>query len=177
MPSSYEQCSDCLYACGRQLTETDRAIRDHPLSMEDSGSDTLLVFQSPGIDEWKTGRPISSSNPRSAAAKIAKAFELVGSDRWQFDITNAVQCFPGKRGANVDLSPRDMSPPTKVRSACSKWLERDIHKRPYRRIVVFGSVAKKMVRKLIGEDSRLLYVPHPSARGVSVAFLAAALKK
>lgn len=177
MPSSYEHCSDCPYACGRQLTESDKANRDRPLRMEDNGSDTLLVFQSPGIEEWKTGKPISSSNPRSAAAKMAKAFELVGSDRGQFDITNAVQCFPGKRGAEVDLSSRDRSPPAEVLVACSKWLKADIHKRSYKRIVVFGRVAEKMVRELIGLDSRLLCVPHPSARGVSLARLAAALKK
>jgi uracil-DNA glycosylase family 4 len=177
MPSSYEHCSDCLYACGRQLTEADRAIPDRPLSMEDNGSDTLLVFQSPGIEEWKTGTPISSSNPRSAAAKMRKVFELVGSDRGQFNITNAVQCFPGKRGAEVGLNSRDRSPPAEVLVACSQWLETDIHKRSYKRVVVFGRVAEKMVRKLIGMDSRLLYVPHPSARGVSLARLAAALKK
>ena len=177
MPSSYEHCTDCAYSRGKHPSTSEKALRDRRLSMEKgNGADTLLVFQSPGVEEWKRGQPISSENVRSAAAKMTKAFAHASKHRSEFDITNAVQCFSGKMDAHSGKASRDKQPPGKVRNRCAKWLETDLSSRPYKRIVVFGSVAKKTVRKLLGEDPRVVFVPHPNARGVSIECLAAALR-
>jgi uracil-DNA glycosylase family 4 len=172
MPKSYANCADCRYIHGRHLPEVAKALRSHPLSLEDNGSRTLLIFQAPGIEEWKSGKPISSDSAQSAGGKLRKAFHLLGKQRTDYNISNVVQCFPGKLAPRGDEKPRDNRPPKSVRRACSKWLREDISKGNYTRIVVFGIPAEETVKELGHEDySRFLFVPHPTASGISIAML------
>lgn len=172
MPSSYADCGSCPYMHGGHLPGPVRALRNHPLSLEDNGSRTLLIFQAPGIDEWKMGRPIASGSARSAAGKLRAAFQRLGKTRADYDISNAVQCFPGKRAPIGNNEPRDKSPSKAARDACAKWLQEDISKGSYTRVVTFGKHAEKAVKELgFKDDSRFVFAPHPTASGVSVAML------
>lgn len=173
MPLSYADCADCRYIHGRHLPEVTKALRSHPLSLEDNGSRTLLIFQAPGVEEWKSGRPISSGSANSAGGKLKKAFHLRRKQRTDYNISNVVQCFPGKQAPGGIKQPRDKSPPKSVRRACSKWLLEDISKGNYTRVVVFGRHAEIAVKELGYEnDSRFIFVPHPTASGVSITMLA-----
>lgn len=169
MPNKFHNhCIDCPYMNAAQLSEDDRAIRMTPLSMEDHAAPVLLIFQAPGIEEWKSGKPISSVNPKSAGARLASAFYLIGKTRNDFNITNTVQCFPGKRENCSDSKPRDISPPAKVRQHCYEWLRQDIAIYQYEHIVVFGNLAQKAVQALgYKNDKRFHFVKHPSG-GISV---------
>lgn len=172
MPHSYANCADCRYSHGRHLPAEAKALRNHPLSLEDNDSRTLLILQAPGIEEWKSGKPISSDSPQSAGGKLRKAFHLLGKQRTAYNISNVVQCFPGKQAPRGNKEPRDRSPPKSVRSACSKWLREDISKGNYTRVVVFGRHAERAVKELGYEiDSRFVFAPHPTASGVSIAML------
>jgi len=129
-----------------------------PLSEELNNSLTLLIFQAPGIEEWNQGKPIISSSPYSAAARIRNSLGRVGKSRGDFDITNSVQCYPG-----VNIQGRDKAPKITVRRKCASWLNMNIAIKEYNKIIVFGSVAKKSVLSLgYGSDPRFLFLKHPS---------------
>lgn len=176
MPQDYtSDCWGCTFKNAGHLPDDIIFIRSRPLSMEDNAASILLIFQTPGLDEWETGRPISSTNPRSAGARLRKAFERLGTSRANYNITNAVQCFPGKKPQTNDKRPRDNKPPAEVIRRCSHWLRQDIEAREYERIVVFGDPAKKAVQAHnYGEDPRFRFVRHPSS-GLFNAELDAAL--
>lgn len=173
MPSSYANCTGCPYIHGRHLTDDEKALQGHPLSLENNGSTILLIFQAPGIEEWKSGKPISSDNPKSAGSKLKKAFQLLGRERGDYNVSNVVQCFPGKLASSGTNAPRDKSPPKAVRNACLKWLREDISNGSYTQVVVFGRHAEDAVKGLgYVQDSRFHFVLHPTAPGVSIAKLA-----
>jgi uracil-DNA glycosylase family 4 len=157
------------------LSENDRAIRTSPLSMEDHTASVLLIFQAPGIEEWKSGKPISSLDSKSAGARLASAFHLAGKDRNDYNITNTVQCFPGKRGHCSISKPRDKTPPAKVRQHCNEWLRQDIEMYQYKRVVVFGALARKAVWELgYKNDPRFHFIKHPTG-GISVVHISQVL--
>jgi uracil-DNA glycosylase len=174
MPFSYDShCTVCPYVDGGHLPRVIKSIRDRPLSLEHNGSKVLLIFQSPGIDEWNSGNPISSSNPRSAGTKLAAAFRSIGKTRSNYDITNVVQCFPGKAEPRPSTRPRDRKPLKAACNACANWLAQDIAAGEYERVVVFGAAAKDAVERLgFRGDARFVYSRHPNASGVSIAQLA-----
>lgn len=141
--------------------------------MENNGSSVLLIFQAPGEKEWETGRPISSTKSSSAGLRLHNAFRTAEKTRLHFNITNTVQCFPGKREVCDSEKPRDRPPTALARARCSKWLRNDIESYNYDRIVVFGSHAKKSVISLgYGESERFRFARHPSG-GLSNADLLA----
>ena len=143
--------------------------------MENNVSSVLLIFQAPGIDEWKSGKPISSTNPRSAGVRIASALGVAGRSRKDYNITNTVQCFPGKREPRSDGKSRDKAPTADVRLHCREWLRQDIEKYQYKRIVVFGSIARKVVWDLgYRNDPRFVFSRHPTG-GISIARLSEVL--
>jgi uracil-DNA glycosylase family 4 len=168
MPITYEShCTGCPYFHAAHLSSEFRSVRSAPLSKESRKAPVLLIFQAPGEIEWRTGAPISNPKPGSAGARLDKAFIAVGKTREDFDITNTVQCFPGKHTATA----RDKPPTAAARSHCSNWLRDDIAGGVYTRIVVFGSHAKKAVHRLgYKDDSRFHFVKHPSG-GLSNAEL------
>ncbi|WP_410801244.1 uracil-DNA glycosylase family protein [Marinobacter sp. KMM 10035] len=135
--------------------------------MEDNGADVLLIFQAPGVEEWAEGRPVCSTHPSSAGGRLARAWQRLKRTRYDYNITNTVQCFPGKRSEAFSGRRRDKKPPNDVRKFCANWLQLDIEARPYRRIVVFGTEAGKSVRELgYSGDTRFIYAVHP-AGGIS----------
>lgn len=150
-------------------------VRQIPMSMEDNGADVLLIFQAPGVAEWQEGKPICSVHSSSAGGRLAVAFNALGRTRQDYNITNTVQCFPGKRASISGERSRDKIPPAAVRHCCSNWLRDDIEGRPYRLVVVFGREAQKAVRALgYKNDQRFRFSKHPTG-GISNAELSACL--
>lgn len=168
MPTHYElHCEGCPYQSAAHLPASFRQIRAAPLSMEDNHASVLLIFQAPGVDEWSNGKPVISTNPSSAGVRLEAAFRIAHRTRQDYNITNTVQCFPGKKPQHGITKPRDNVPPAAVRRHCSEWLRQDIDTHNYKRIVVFGSHAHKAVRTLgYGNDPRFNFVRHPTG-GIS----------
>ena len=149
MPNTYKShCDGCPYTGARHLSTDDKATRSTPLSMENNRASVLLIFQAPGVDEWKTGRPISS--------------EAAGST--------------GKRLATSSARSRDKQPAAEARVRCYQWLLEDIRAAQYKRIVVFGTVAKAvLLRHYKGDTEHFKFIKHP-AGGLSSDVLLDALR-
>ena len=173
MPSDFGcHCDGCQYQYGDHLPHEDRA---GPLEMEDNGSPILLVFQAPGEQEWVNRRPISSTKPRSAGNRLKNIFALLGKARESYNITNAVQCFPGKKPTVNGNKPRDRVPSASARRSCVQWLRNDLEAREYTKVIVFGAIARKAVESIVGKaDGRFEYLRHPTG-GISTARLCQAL--
>lgn len=153
MPSTFGNfCNGCPYERSR--------IGKEPLSKEHNGSSTLLVFQSPGIDEWNLGKPVCSSNARSTAARVRNSLTRISKSRVDFDITNAVQCFPGKAKSGRDNKPSEVA-----RRLCEEWLRVDIDSSNYSKIVVFGAIAKRSVNSVLSVSTiPVVFIAHPSGQ-------------
>ncbi|WP_431484124.1 uracil-DNA glycosylase family protein [Pseudomonas solani] len=160
MPARYEShCIGCPYNNAAHLPVSSQYNRSAPLSIEDNGASVLLIFQAPGVDEWAKGRPVASTNPSSAGVRLATAFRIAGRTRQDYNITNTVQCFPGKEPQVGTTRPRDNAPTAAVRRHCSEWLRQDIQAQSYKRIVVFGAHARRAVRNLgFGDDPRFRFI-------------------
>lgn len=164
MPGRFENhCEGCPYSqspTGSNL----------PLSKESNGGSILLVFQAPGLDEWSHRIPICSPNGRSTAARVRNSLARLKKSRSDFDITNAVQCFPGKTASGRDRKPSEIA-----RKKCSEWLRSDINQKTYSKIIVFGNVARKSIDELLSSQAvPIIYLKHPSG-GLSNAALDNAL--
>ncbi len=153
MPKDYgEHCIDCPYKKNSEKAE------EKPLSMENNSSDILLIFQAPGESEWKKKAPICSKNSNSAAARIRNSLSRIGKSRTNFNITNATQCYPGKL-----TSGRDKKPAKTAQRNCADWLKTDIESFQFRKIIVFGSLAKETINSLgYDADNRFVFLNHPS---------------
>ena len=168
-PQYHSHCIDCPFEHAAHLDDQWR-ICSTPLRMEDNDASVLLIFQAPGEIEWGKGRPVISQKRGSAGVRLERAFKNAGRVRTDYNITNTVQCFPGKRANG-----RDAAPSTAVRQHCANWLRQDIEARTYKSIVVFGRCAEKSVRALgYSGDPRFRFVKHP-AGGISNEDLAKAV--
>lgn len=149
MPNNYKHCINCPYNQQQHLAVNLQSNVNSPLSIRygRKNADKLLIFQAPGIDEWQGNtvsgnrEPIDSISSHSAAARmrnsIIKRKHLTKDD---YDITEAVQCFPGKSST----SNRDKQPCAKSRYYCLQYLISDLSHKQYRQIVAFGDVAYEM---------------------------------
>jgi uracil-DNA glycosylase family 4 len=155
MPSTRQ--THCLNCPGWQSQNPANRTNQH-LSKESNNSSVLLIFQAPGIDEWNSGQPVISQGSHSAAARIRNSLTRVGKSRGGFDITNCVQCYPGKSSSG-----RDKRPSEAMRRSCQSWLAPDIASH-YQKVVVFGGCAKKSVLDLgyLINDPRFIFLNHPS---------------
>lgn len=92
---------------------------------------------------------------------MLKAFQRVGKRRENYNITNAVQCFPGKKPNLTGKRPRDKELPSEAIQHCRQWLKNDIERQKYERIVVFGTPARDAVLRIMREgDKRFRFVIH-----------------
>lgn len=173
MRTPYDSCDGCPYKNRMHLDKDIYGINGVPLFPEINGGNTLLVFQSPGINEWISGRPISSNNKKSAAYKIEKALSLVGKTRRDFDITNSIQCYTGKLPEDGTSKPRDKPVDNRAIEVCSNRLQDLISSNKYKKIVFFGQVAKKVASRIeLPENTIMEYSAHPSARSASAKSIA-----
>lgn len=159
-------CQACPYFQQRHLRAPLRTNRDSPpVELEVHGSSTLLVFQAPGFTEWVKGEPIQPTRKRggTAGVRIQNSWRRKGKAREDFDIINAVQCFPGNDGN------RDLAPMPEATLCCAQRLQEVLEEGIYLEIVAFGDVAFTTVTSLtsgIGISSQLIRAAHPNG-GVS----------
>ena len=113
--------------------------------MENNNSDTLLVFQSPGIEEWGKGQAIQPSRKKGGTAgrRIELSWERKQKNRYDFNIINAVQCFPGNDGD------RDLEPNIISIYSCLNRLEHIQKEKNYKRIILFGQIAQNVGDNLL----------------------------
>ncbi|WP_257455408.1 uracil-DNA glycosylase family protein [Archangium lipolyticum] len=134
-----DTCRNCPYHPRQGLVPSPRSGRAHvPLSAEVHGSETLLLFQAPGINEWSDGRVLSSQESRSAGQRFDTALANAGKRREDFDIAEAVNCYPGQ-----NANGRDLTPKIGAVEACSRWLAELINEKRYTKVVLFGRVAEQ----------------------------------
>jgi uracil-DNA glycosylase len=138
----YAKCNGCPYFQQEHLSERQRASRiSPPVEFEKNNSKILLVFQAPGDDEWRVGMAILPTVKvgGSAGRRIKMSWVRCKKQRHDFDIINAVQCYPGSDGD------RDFKPDAMAINACSNRLETVLNYNSYKKIVVFGDVAKSIM--------------------------------
>jgi len=152
-------CQDCPYHVSERLHLPPTNRPYSPLEKEDNGSDILLIFQSPGIVEWESGLPLQNFK-NGAGLRLKNSFIRIKKSRSDFDITNAVQCYQGK-AANG----RDKKPNKRAQEKCRQKLKIDIERKQYRKIIVFGVIARKQVEALgysFDSDSGFTHLIHPA---------------
>lgn len=170
--SSYDKiCETCPYIHRKHLKGS---IYDNnlykPLKLELNGSKILLVFQAPGEEEWKNGEAISSMKKQGGTAgkRIENSWGRRYKERTDYDITNVVQCFPGKSS-----TVRDGEPNVMAICACKERLKKAIEMEKYDKIITFGSIAKDVVDGILnGNFTNITVVnsKHPTG-GISNADL------
>jgi len=172
MPSfDSRYCFKCPYKNQAHLPPKWRQDRETvPLDVEDNESDILLVVQAPGEAEWAVGKPLQPTTRRGGTAgiRVAQSWERTGKERESFNITNAVQCFPGKGNK------RDRPPDPRAVIACSGWLRDAMSARRYRRVIAFGDVAAQVVGIVVTLEDlpcEVRYLPHPNSGRLRSAVL------
>jgi len=145
--SNYDKvCDICPYRKGMHLEGTIyKNIQYTPLKLESNSSRILLVFQSPGEEEWKNGKAILSISKQGGTAgkRIENSWNRTNMKRDDFDITNVVQCFPGK-----GLNGRDNIPQLMAICKCKERLEYVIKNGKYKKIISFGSIANEVISNI-----------------------------
>lgn len=150
MGDDLSNCPLCPYYNQAHLANEQKTMRSNPpVPLEDNNSNTLLIFQAPGIEEWISGVPIQPTRKKggTAGARVALSWKRQKESRTQFDIINVVQCYPGNRGNDGD---RDDRPHTLATCACSKRLQEILAVKNYSKIIVFGEIAGEIAQHLTG---------------------------
>lgn len=157
-----DNCKTCPYYLQNHLTGLSRTTRESPaITLENNSSSTLLLFQSPGDNEWHAGKAIQPTIKQggTAGVRIKNSWERKNKSRTDFDIINAVQCFPGNDGD------RDLSPKLMAICSCSKRLQSVLESKKYKEIIVFGSIAEEAVEELskkVNYSANVVKAPHPN---------------
>ena len=157
-----DNCQNCPYYLQNHLVGGSRTIRNSPaITLENNISTTLLVFQAPGDNEWHAGKAIQPTKKQggTAGVRIKNSWERKSKSRTDFDIINAVQCFPGNDGD------RDLTPKLMAICSCSKRLQIVLESKRYKEIIVFGSIAEEMVEesiKKLNYSAEIVKAPHPN---------------
>lgn len=144
---SYDiNCEKCPYINQSNLTVNQKTKREKPpIELENNESDVLLIFQAPGTEEWEEGKAIQPTTKQGGTAgkRIQSSWERKDKKRSDFNIINAVQCFPGKE------SKRDFQPNIKAICSCSKRLENILLNKQYRKIITFGKIAEELTNSIL----------------------------
>jgi len=155
-------CNKCHYLQQNHLPRNQRTNRvNPPVELEANNSNTLLVFQAPGVEEWKVGRPIQPTIKvgGTAGRRIELSWKRSNKRRQDFDIINSVQCFPGTEET------RDAPPNTIAICLCSKRLESILSQIEYENIVVFGDIAEQAIRSIcniLSISPNIISARHPN---------------
>lgn len=167
--SNNQICKNCPYYNQKHLEGTKYKLKSKnpKLEMENNNSDTLLILQSPGENEWKNCKPLyydENVNKNTAGARINKACEANGNKREDYSITNIVQCFQGKKLNSNDDDKLDKN----AKECCLGNLINDLRTHKWEKIIVFGSEAKKQVKRAIRREKmkfeKIYYSNHPTAK-------------
>ena len=158
---SYDaHCNGCPYHKQQHLSSTQTTSRiSPPIELEENNSNTLLVFQAPGDDEWRIGKAIQPTIKQggSAGRRVASSWARCNKKRSDFDIINTVQCYPGNQGE------RDISPNIIAICSCSKRLENTLQTKSYNKIIAFGDVAYQVISSIYKQNSvEIICGKHPN---------------
>lgn len=162
--SYYQECEECPYFGQSHLYNKENVVRSFiPVKLEDNNSNILLVFQAPGINEWRTGLTIQPTKVKggSAGVRILNSWNRKRKVRANFNIVEAVRCYPGK-----DIGGRDKRPRKKAIECCSKILQREIKSGNYNEIIVFGTPANNSIKSTSLYNSikmNIKYIAHPNS--------------
>lgn len=161
-------CSECPYFYQKHLPDSAKTTRSSPpIGLESNDSKVLLVFQSPGEEEWNVGMAIQPTKKRggTAGSRIAQSWGRTGCARHNFDIINVVQCFPGKiYGGNS--GGRDAKPNQMAICACAYRLKNVFESQQYKRVIAFGEIAQDVVKSIsstTGFSGQVVEARHPSS--------------
>ena len=183
---NYSLCdSNCPYNINNcnSFTSVRRRDQNNPLELEDNDSKTLLVFEAPGYYEWINQSPIYDSRQlgmeNSAGSKIADAFEQCNKNRMDYDIAEAVSCFPGTKS---NLIQDEVCQAAKF---CEKYLMSYIYTKKYSKIVCWGYIAHNSVVNIVNilQERDHTYCPsiifakHPTAKDVTPEYIVGIIKK
>lgn len=162
-------CDGCPYNNQDHLKGTqfyDPALS--PVLLEANDSAVLLILQAPGTEEWINGRPVvpTVTQGGTGGARLAASWKRKSVERTEFDIVNAVQCFPGKD------SKGDRKPNVLAICACNKRLQEIALSKSYTKVIALGDVAYQAaccVVNALPVETQLIRGPHPNSRikGVS----------
>lgn len=146
---AHPNCRDCPY-CQQQHLPADWKVdrRTPPLSPERNGSTVLLVLQAPGEEEWRAGMPLQPvvKQGGTTGRRVLASWERTGKHRSDFDITNIVQCFPGKKRVGGDRPPSQ-----EAVYCCSRWLRELLRHSEYTKIISLGNIASDAVARVLAE--------------------------
>ena len=137
-------CCDCPYLDQWHLDQSERTLRaDPPVEAEENRSDVLIVALAPGVEEWQCGRPLMPvvKPGGSAGRRVELSWAREGKLRCQFDIIEAVQCYPGRGERERDMEPSDGA----VR-ACQGRLRAKLEQGKYRKAIALGPIAERSLR-------------------------------
>jgi len=158
-------CNGCSYYEQHHLTKDKMTtLVSPPVELENNHSDILLVFQSPGKEEWLVGKAIQPIKKQGGTAgrRIELSWGRCRAKRTDFNIVNTVQCYPGNQGG------RDIDPNKKAIHCCSNRLKDILQTGCYKKVIVFGDIALKVIRKLlVGEISAVVVVARHPNGGIS----------
>ena len=132
-------CKGCPYFNQVHLDLEERTCRpDPPVEAEVNDSHTLIVALAPGAEEWRHCTPLMPSILRGGTAgrRVQLSWDRKKKKRSHFDITEAVQCYPGRGDGE-----RDNEPVQKAVDACSARLRATLQKGNYRKAVALGGAA------------------------------------
>lgn len=157
-------CCGCPYFNQQHLSQVERTCRDDPpVEAEVNDSDVLIVALAPGTKEWKLGSPLIPCKRQggTAGSRMEQSWKRKGKKRKDFDIIEAVQCYPGK-GSNG----RDKEPAGDAVNACAARLRGALQRKKYRKVIALGKAALKSLQKA-NTDLKLCIVegPHPTGGG------------
>ena len=164
-----ENCCCCPYLNQKHLNQKERTCRpDPPVEVEDNGGDVLIVALAPGVEEWRSGKPLMPIKKKGGTAgrRVQKSWERSGKKREDFNIIEAVQCYPGegKKG-------RDKEPVNEAVKACAERLRATLKQRKYRKAIALGEVAYKSLQRASANLTlNIAKGPHPTG-GASKAEL------
>lgn len=122
----------------------------------------MVIGQSPGAEEDKTGRPFIGRSGKF----LSSLLEIAGIKREEAFITSSIKCFP----------PRNRKPGKSEIKSCSPYLEKQIKIINPRNFILLGEVAFKVFfsdkklkdyrGKIIAKNGRRYFVFYHPAAGI-----------
>lgn len=155
-------CVNCPYYNQSHLQVEWRTDRHGPpIELERHNSSTLIVALAPGVEEWNVGAPLQPTKKQggTAGSRVARSWQRVGKSREDFDILNAVQCYPGHDGE------RDAPPHAVAICSCMNRLAVFLVNSTYRNVICLGNVAEQVVTHIKQHHNlsfKIRKCPHPS---------------
>lgn len=156
-PDTNNHCIDCPY-----FHKEDNKL---PIRLECNHSKILLLFQTPGKDEWEGNTynskrtPVASINPHSAGYRIKNSLSRIKKTRCDFDYAEVVMCYPGKYNNGRDKKPSKLS----IKN-CINYLQESIDLYSYQKIICFGKVAEEAIKNIeFSKKVEVVFCKHPNA--------------